>query len=139
MKKILIGCFITTILIFSTGCDNKNSNQKVEDVENDLRNSISNQIEATWNAVETEKNLYESENNEEFSTDYKYSEVYNDYSEKLKNDCSSSSKCLEVFKEGVKKMAEYRYFCFTHANVEEYSSYEEWSKKLGEIYIQELK
>lgn len=31
MKKILIGCFITTILFFSTGCDNNTTNNSKKD------------------------------------------------------------------------------------------------------------
>ena len=69
----------------------------------------------------------------------KYEQIYNEYANRLRNECPNLSitECAEISNEGVEKMAEYMYSASGKNG--QYATYEEWAKKLYDVYIQEAR
>ena len=69
----------------------------------------------------------------------RYEQIYNTYSERLKNECPSLSitECATISNEGVEKMAEYMYS--STGTDGQYATYNEWAQKLYNVYIQEAR
>ena len=91
---------------------------------------------------QTEESTESNDNTEDYQSDttlvYGYEKIYNDYSSRLRNECPALSvtECAEILTEGTEKMAEYMYSA--SGTDGQYSTYETWSGKLFDIYMQEV-
>jgi len=68
-----------------------------------------------------------------------YQEIYDEYAARLKAECPTlaMTECAELSNEGVAEMAKYMYSA--KGTDGQYQTYEEWSGKLMDIYMQEAR
>ena len=90
--------------------------------ENSVANNSSNQDSHT-----TTSNNYSRKG---------YEEIYNEYSQRLRNECPSLSimDCAAVSNEGIEKMAQYMWSA--SGTDGQYATYESWANKLQDVYMQ---
>jgi hypothetical protein len=64
-----------------------------------------------------------------------YQAIYDEYSSRLRNECPnlSMTECAELSNEGVSEMARYLYVA--KGKDGQYETYEEWSQKLYDVYM----
>lgn len=74
-----------------------------------------------------------------FSAKKNYEQIYDEYSQKLREagPTSSISEMADILNEGVEKMAEYMYSA--KGTDGQYATYEEWGKKLMDVYLEECR
>lgn len=114
--------------------DIKERREKLEQIFKEDRENR-NQTTKNENNVSQET---KSPSNDSTAT-YGYEKIYNDYSSRLKNECPSLSimECAEISNEGITKMAEYMYSA--SGTDGQYTTYEKWSGKLMDVYMQEAR
>ncbi|MDD4027290.1 MAG: hypothetical protein PHO75_03845 [Candidatus Shapirobacteria bacterium] len=68
-----------------------------------------------------------------------YQEIYDEYVARLKSECPklAMTECAELSNEGVAEMAKYMYSA--KGTDGQYQTYEKWSGKLMDVYMQEVK
>lgn len=66
----------------------------------------------------------------------RYETIYNEYSDRLRNECPSLSlmECATIANEGVTKMAEYMYSA--SGTEGQYETYSDWATKLYDVYVE---
>lgn len=67
---------------------------------------------------------------------YGYEDIYNEYSERLRNECPNLAltECAELANEGVGKMASYMWSA--KGTDGQYNTYQEWATKLYNVYLE---